>query len=403
MKYDLEKLLKENMNIQETPSQELQEKILYQEEEGISMRDNKKMIKFVPKAAAAALAVILATGGIAYAGTHLWNHYAADRFGVGKNEALKKELNEKGFAEQPQEKESKNNQVSVTDKDITVTLQQTLADEHSAYVCFEVKYGDQYHVVDEGVTEETEFGVARPAWTDFGVDYGEDINSELSYGGGGKKIIDDHTILYDYFLNTSENTFKDGRIKMSISAFQMDQEEGDPKTIVEDGKWDLAWDLSVGTEKRVYHLDQMLTLGENKVTLKDLTITPLSTKLTMENPDGVPLSKIGAVVKDTGDKPHVMDENGNLEVIRYVAASGEEEMDKVMKKLPKGEVFYPLDLYYLCLDGEDFDGVGGGISTTADDYLDEQFDKVLDLEKVTGARIGGQYIDLTDVSYDTKE
>ena len=53
MKYNLEELLKENMNIQETPSQELKERILYQEEEGISMRDKRKLLKFVPKVAAA--------------------------------------------------------------------------------------------------------------------------------------------------------------------------------------------------------------------------------------------------------------------------------------------------------------------------------------------------------------
>ena len=265
MKYDLEELLKENMNIQETPSQELKERILYQEEEGLSMRDKRKYFRFVPKAAVAAVAVILATGGIAYAGTSLWDHYVAESFGVAKNESLKKDLEEKGFVQQPQEE--KNNQVSVSDQDITVTVQQTLADEHAAYVSFEVKYGDQYQPVDEGVTEDSENGMAVPELS-FAMDYEKDVTYGLAYGSPRYKVIDDHTVQCGYFVTTTDdNTFKDGKLMMSISAFKM-YEEGmfeNPRYVAKDGKWDLSWDMSVGTEKRVYHLDQTVTFGEDKV------------------------------------------------------------------------------------------------------------------------------------------
>lgn len=402
MKYDLEELMKENMNIQETPSQELKERILYQEKGELTMRDKRKLMKFVPKVAAAAMAVVLATSGIVYAGTSLWNHYVAEDFGVAENDTLKKDLNEKGFAQQPQVTEKKKNQVFVTDQDITVSVQQTLADEHAAYVCFEIKYGDQYHVVDEGATENSDFGVAVPEWVDFQMDSGMD----LDYCGGLSKIIDDHTILYDYFLTTStmngKNTFKDGRIKMNISAFTMDKKKMDkkPKVIAKDGKWDLAWDLSIGTEKRVYHLDQTLTLGKDRVVLKDLTISPLSGKLTIENPDGVSISEIGAVIKDTGGDDVVLDENGNLKIIRYVRTGGMEHEDEIREKLPEGQMLCSLDTYALCMDGKDFDGMGG-ISFGDGDYLFAQFDKVLDMEKVTGIRVAGQYIDLTSVSYET--
>lgn len=399
MKYDLEELLKENMNIQETPSQELKERVLYQEEEGISMRDKRKYFKFVPKVAATGLAVVLATGGIAYAGTSLWDHYVAESFGVENNESLKKDLKKKGFAEQPQNEKKKNNLVSVTDKDITVTVQQTLADEHAAYVCFEVKFGDQYQPVGEGVTEDSEYGMAVPEDLSFEMDYGKDMGYGLAYGGVRSKVIDDHTILCDCFVNTIENyTFKDGIFKMSISAFMMKEEEwtDHPELIVKDGKWDLAWDLSVGTEKRVYHLDQTLTFGEDRVVLKDLTISPLSSTLTTESPDGVSLNEIGAVLKDPEGKCY-KEKIGDLEIIRYVRTDGME--DKVFKKLPKGQSLCLLDTYDLCLDGKDFDGMGGG-SSAGENYLSSHFDKVLNLDKVTGVRVGGQYIDLTSATYE---
>lgn len=239
MKYNLEDLLKENMNIQETPSQELRERILCQEKERLTMRNN--YFKYVPKVAVAALAVVLATGGIAYAGTRLWDHYVAEDFGVEKNVSLQKELNEKGFAQQPLvTAETEKKKISVTDKDITVTIQQTLADEHSAYVCYKIEYGDQYKAVDQGAAKHLDYGVAMP-WTEFQMDSGIPLN----YSGGVKKVIDDHTILYEYFITTSrmEDTLGEGMMKMSLSSFTKDSKKADasPKVVVKDGKWDLSW------------------------------------------------------------------------------------------------------------------------------------------------------------------
>lgn len=409
MKYNLEDLLKENMDIQERPSQELRDRILNQEKERWTMRNKNKYFKYVPKVAAAALAVVLATGGIAYAGTRLWDHYVAEDFGVAKNAKLQKELNEKGFAQQPQvTAEAKRKEISVTDKDITVTIQQTLADEHSAYVCYKIQYGDQYKAVDQDAAKHLDYGVAMP-WTEFQMDSGIPLN----YSGGVKKVIDDHTILYEYFITTSrmEDTLGEGMMKMSLSSFTKDSKKADasPEVVVKDGKWDLSWDLSVGTEKRVYRLDQTLTLGEYNIVLKDLTISPLSAKLTMENPEGVSLSDIGAVIRDTGEDDVDLREQN---VIRYVRTGSTKEEhieelntevtreDKVIKELKKGEMLANLDNFQLLLKGKDFKGTGG-MGSVDSECIYEQFDKVLDMEKVTGIRVAGKYIDLKSASFET--
>lgn len=409
MKYNLDDLLKENMDIQERPSQELRDRILNQEKERWTMRNKNKYFKYVPKVAAAALAVVLATGGIAYAGTRLWDHYVAEDFGVAKNAKLQKELNEKGFAQQPQvTAEAKRKEISVTDKDITVTIQQTLADEHSAYVCYKIQYGDQYKAVDQDAAKHLDYGVAMP-WTEFQMDSGIPLN----YSGGVKKLIDDHTILYEYFITTSrmEDTLGEGMMKMSLSSFTKDSKKADasPEVVVKDGKWDLSWDLSVGTEKRVYRLDQTLTLGEYNIVLKDLTISPLSAKLTMENPEGVSLSDIGAVIRDTGEDDVDLREQN---VIRYVRTGSTKEEhieelntevtreDKVIKELKKGEMLANLDNFQLLLKGKDFKGTGG-MGSVDSECIYEQFDKVLDMEKVTGIRVAGKYIDLKSASFET--
>ncbi len=394
MKYNLDDLLKENMDIQETPSQELRDRILNQEKERWAMRNKNKYFKYVPKVAAAALAVVLATGGIAYAGTRLWDHYVAEDFGVAKNAKLQKELNEKGFAQQPQVTAgAKRKEISVTDKDITVTIQQTLADEHSAYVCYKIQYGDQYKAVDQDAVKHPDYGIAMPR-TEFQMDSG----IPLDYSGGVKKVIDDHTILYEYFITTSkrEDNLQEGMMKMSLSSFEKDSMKADtsPEVIAKDGKWDLSWDLSVGTEKRVYHLDRTLTLGKDKVVIKDLTISPLSAELTMQNPDGVSLSEIGAVVRDTGDDEVEVDAKGNQKIIRYVGAGVIEE------ELKKGEMLVGMNDFQLCLKGKDFKGAGG-MGRESSHYIYKQFDKVLDMEKVTGIRVAGKYIDLKSASFET--
>ncbi|MDE6850894.1 MAG: DUF4179 domain-containing protein [Lachnospiraceae bacterium] len=399
MKYDFEELMQENMNIQETPSEELKERILYYDKGDKTMRDKRKYWRYVPRMAAAALAAVVVTSGMAYAGSNLWNHFVAEDFGVAEDSALMKDLNDKGYAQQPQVTEVNHDQISVTDKDITVTLQQTLADEHSAYVCFEVKYGDQYHVVDGGVTEISDTGLARPEWVTFQMDSGISLN----YSGSVYKIKDDHTILYHYFLTTSrmEDTLQGGKIHMSMSSFAVDNKKCDdaPTVIAEDGNWDLAWDLSVGTEKRVYHLDKTLNLGKYRIVLKDLEVSPLSANLTMQCPDDASLSEICAVVRDRGDVEDELDENGDVKIIRYVHTGGEEYVDSIMEKLPKGQTLRFLDSFSFCLGDKEFEGMGGmGIGEKNSLY--EQFNQVLDFEKMTGIRVAGKYIDLQSVPYD---
>lgn len=413
MKYDFEELMKENMNIQESPSEDLNERILHYDREESVMSKKRNYRKHIPKIAAAALTVVLLSGGIAYASSGLWNHFVAKDFGVEEDHEIMKDMNEKGFAQQPQAMDTKGDLLSVTDKDITVTLKQTLADEAGVYVCFEVKYGEQYRTMEDWARKDAakgiipDYDILEPEWTDFQLDSGMKMN----YSGGISKIVDEHTILYEFFLTTvdAKDSFKDSVMTMSISSFMMMHEKCDahPEIIVKDGKWDLSWDLSVGTEKRVYHLDRTLTLGEDHVTLKDLEVTPLSCNLTLEYPDGVALNEIGAVVdydrdrlQTLADLENLLDEHGDMKVLRYLRTGGEEGEDRIMEELPKEQTFLTLDSLYFRLEDKDFDGIGG-MGMNGEKNLFRQFDKILDLEEVRGVRIAGKYIDLTDLAYET--
>lgn len=77
-------------------------------------------------------------------------------------------------------------------------------DENSVYVCFEVKYGEQYQAVEEWAMKDSadgiiaDYGVMEPERTDFQLDSGERMN----YSGGISRIVDEHTILHEFFLTT---------------------------------------------------------------------------------------------------------------------------------------------------------------------------------------------------------
>lgn len=407
MKYDFEDLMKENMKRKDKPSDELNRRVLdkHNSREVYNMRRKQKTKRggwqHFPKVAAIAAALLLATGGVTYAATSLWNwnRDVAEEFGVKGDKEAMESLSKEGFAQQPADATAGNDIVSVTDKDIEVKVLQTLADEHSAYIYFEVHYGEKYHVVKKGATATSDTGVTAPM-----VHFTTHQGDALDYCGGISKIKDDHTITYEYFLQTSgmKECLTGKKINMSIQKFTMDQEKADPrpKVIARGGNWDLSWDLASGTTKRVYHLNRDLKLGKYRIALKDLEITPLSCHLTFRCPDGVCLYEIMAVVEDRGDVPQKTDKKGNIEIIRYVKTGGMEGEDEVMAGLPDGQTLYCLDTAALFVNGKEFHGDGGmGLSGKNDIY--NQFDKVLDLNRVNGCQIAGKYIDLEDCTYET--
>lgn len=65
-----------------------------------------------------------------------------------------------------------------------------------------------------------------------------------------------------------------------------------------------------------------------------------------------------------------------------------------------GEMLANLDNFQLLLKGKDFKGTGG-MGSVDSECIYEQFDKVLDMEKVTGIRVAGKYIDLKSASFET--
>lgn len=400
MKYDFEELMRETMESRETPSEELNQRTIQRVRSG-EAAGRRRYLRF-SKAAAAVLGAILLTGGVTLAATQLWNKDVAEDYGVAGDERTMTELNDKGFAGMPEETAGHEEPVQATDQDITVKVLQTLADEHSAYVYFEVDYGKKYAAVEKGSTELSDFGVAMPT-----VRFTMDSGDVLSYCGGIAKIKNDRRVTYAYELSLQEGSLKDQEIHMEIRKFTKDTEKADahPVTVAK-GNWSLDWRLSVGTEKRIYELNRELDLGGTHFTVKRFTVTPLSYEVEIEETDGVPLSNMIGVVGTDKEGEVKTDKEGNFKVLRYVNIGGRPQMeDEIYAKLPKNQTTCCLDTVSAFYFGKEmFDGYGGMGGYTTDNGSSREygmFTKVLKLDRLTGIRVAGRYISLEGCPYET--
>lgn len=401
MKYDLEEMLRKKDDIK--PSKELDQAVLQSIEEGMNMKEkSNRFLTRTGKIAAAFLAGIITTGGIAYAASHLWNQDVAKQFGVNNKEKTMQDLNNQGFADIPTS--TKKTPLEVEKEGIKVKVLQTLADEQSAFIYLQVEYGDQYKVIDKEIktypyTDIADSNISQPASIYFTLNGSDE---SLSYSYETKEIKDKNTVTYCCQLLSDGQSFKNAKINMLIRNFDVWKTDvAYPMSVAVDD-WNLSWNLSTGTNKRVYTLNKKLTIKDTSVTLKSFELSPLSCKLTIDAQDYDKLQRIGAIIKSTGEHPKT-DKNGNYIIVRYVDLFDNTQEPK------EDEGLVPLDdLSHLYLGNKPFDGLGGGTENASGNnspaktiVTQSAFSKVLDVDKVTAFRYAGQLVNLKDYDYKT--
>lgn len=325
--------------------------------------------------AAASLAAVLVAGAGVYAATQIWDNNVANEFNVADKPEKMKEMSEKGFSQYMKDvdkaKGDDNNVLSVTDKDITVDVVQTLADRHCIYVYFEAEFGDKYTPVTEGQTEVSDTGIAYP---EVKFDTGD---VTLNWSGGIAKIINNHKIAYEYYFETADlsQSLDDIEFEMNISKFTVDRVKCDPKPeVLAEGTWNFKWDLSHGTEKRIYTIDKKVNIQGFDFKLKTLEISPLSYYIVAE-----------------------ADGWNEKDLKRYKKLNAEDGINVVITGLE--------------LDDSVFKGFGGMGAMGTGESLEPvilteftQFDEILDLEQLKGIVFPeGQEVSLEDCSYSVAE
>lgn len=345
----------------------VQENFTGKEEDIVNKRGKKTAWR--TRIAAASLAAVLVVSGGAYAATQLWNSNVAEKFEVADNPEKMKEMSEKNFAQHMENTEKEDSVLSATDKDITVNVVQTLADRNSAYIYFEAEFGDQYTPVKKGQTKISDTGIAFA-----GVNFdtgGVDVN----WSGGIAKIVNDHKIAYEYYFETAglSKSLEDTEFGINIGKFEVDKVKCDPKPeVIAEGKWELKWNLSCGTESRIYTINKTVNIDGLNFKLKTLEISPLSYTLTAE-----------------------ADEWNKKDLRRYKKLNAEDGINVVITGLKLNDSVF-----------KGFGGmgmirvVGNKEPITLTEF--SQFDKILDLDQLKGiVCVGGQKISLEDCSYST--
>lgn len=321
----------------------------------------------------AALAAIIITGTVVYAATEMWDINVAKKTGVSDKPEIREKMSNEGFSQYTGDDKIN---YSVTDKDITVSVIQTLADRYCADIYIEADFGSKYitegNLLDFGGIE-AEVGSIEPEVV-FKCN-GKVLDRAIL--NGVSKVVNNHKAVYRYQAGYygMEELPEDAEISMQIDNFVA--HKGERKgyyKVVTDGNWDIKWKLSFGTERRIYNLDHKIKTMDMNFKLKEFDVSPLSYSILLEE-DG------------------------------WTAEEREQ-----FKKCHKNNAGIVLPVKGITTGYSSF--MSGGICYLVVDENKEgklfiregnQFGQILDLEKITGISIYNnnivEYISLEDCTY----
>lgn len=374
----------------------------------------KKKTSVVRKIAAAAICVILAGGGLTYAASQYWNENVMDDLGL-KDDKDKRAYIEKGGYVSTLDESDKEEKLSDTDKDITVEVQQVIADQNNMYVYIKATFGEKYDKYKLYKKIKKEY-YPNPDM-DMQV-YDADTGEENSYTFHGDQVLlkelpKDRSVLYRYSF---KGNFDNKNVKLKIKGFyfnnSMDKEENNEDAY--EGNWEVSFKPSVGKDTYVYHIDKEFCVKGYQLKLKTLKVTPLSYFMELEADEEETWVKLGqliGVVKLLQNNRKILiqnnvvtDKDGNYVFYDWVT---QKECYRWNNNLEKYREEYGYEPYYLLMGVELYQGKQwlptqeyGNIEQEKNSYFGT-FDSPIDVEKkITGIRYAGQWIDLSDCKYE---
>ena len=247
-------------------------------------------------AAAAAVAILL-VGSITVLAT-VYTHWSRGiSAGYQITGEQKEEAQQNGLASNPAQTSNENNVISASDKGITVAVEQTVADENTATLAFQVTgyeladgmtpYFDEIWIELDGETASN--------W-DAGFYNGLTSGTEAFYDDGTPYEYDDQGLLkmhyadetgaLEYQINMrNAGLVEGGYVGKEIAVHFRTLGSSDQFTATEqsnlvDGSWDLNWTLEGSEADRHETLDA--AIGDTGVTLVAADISPLSFSATVE-------------------------------------------------------------------------------------------------------------------------
>lgn len=403
MSNQLEQLLRDELQEKHKAPKTSSEQVLQMIKESGSMKKEKTNIrKSATKVAVAILAVGLAGGGVTYAANTLLDGGVAKLLGISKDVETKGRLEQEGFVT--------DSSLSATDGGITLTLANVVADEKCLKVFMDVSVDDRYKnftMTKKNWSEKYQKWIYFPNISFVGDEFSNEdafrfTNANVSYFDSGAEAEGENKV---YFEGSFMGDFsEDSVLDINFKELYLECEDGSVLTV--HGEWNFSTNVSVGTTTGVYEINQTIPVGDYKLEVERLEVTPLRSKLYFKSTqDWMELNRLeGKVELDpkTGDLK--CDENGEYEILSM------RNYDENANKKPDYDTmkyaYIPLataPMYYL--DGESIMqsmGEGGqmeGNSRVVDTQWDRPISKLGQLEKIV---IAGKCIDLTKCEYSEK-
>jgi hypothetical protein len=312
---------------------------------------------YMKKVIAATLVFVIAVSSLTYAGMRLWDFDVAEKFGVLNDNTKMQDLADEKFSSYMGGNQEKS--LSVSDQGITVEAIQTLCDERYGYIYFTVDFGDTYQVKEDEIPlPDIEFSTS-------------DKKMDLNGGVSKEKVYNDHKVGYSSYISPvdEEQTMKEIKIIMTISRFYNGSYDEATNTyndtVVAKGNWCLSWELSTGTQKRLYEVNQMITYEGLQFKIKEFEISPLSCMVTTEVMDKDSYETFLSEKKNIGLTSLYLGVKKTGHIGSSIIYSMTDETTSIIEKM--------------------------------------QFDKVMDLDTVTGFCYGDTKIDLTKLEYTSEE
>lgn len=400
MKYDLEELIKKDMTIEENTPKELSELVRKMMKEGVPVEKEARNKKAkVVKAATVILAAVLATGGVAYAATCIWNPKVAEIIGIDGNQKVMREMEQQGFVDGPLSTSMDNGQVySATDKDITVEVLQTIADGDYTQVYLQASFGEKYTILEDKINKVTGNKLPKIRIGDSKVTCSD--GKEFSAAGNVEEVVDEHTVILHYEF---AHNFSDCGVELSIYSFVCNSLDKNVSNTVAKGNWTLKWNPSQGTTKGVYRLNRDIDINGYTITLDRLEVTPVSYTLYIKDTkDWRTLFHMeGAVKRLKGEKLN-RDKNGNL-IFDYLIKDTEAS-EKENKLSKEGYDFYAFDNMLAWAGDEQIRQGSENVEMCAPEGNDcaeikGTWDNAAGYKKLTKICFGGQYINMDEYKY----
>lgn len=292
----LDEILYDSLKVEELPDQNLNRQIFEKWSKEEKTMKQKRKLHFQSYAAkvAAVLVLVALTAGTVTVGAiylHKWSKSLGE--GLISSKEKQKQLEEGGYADFKE--------ITKTVNGVTISLEQSLADDNLGYIAFKVKgLENKEGMIPQFSNTVVQVEGTEPDWS--GKFYNNIVvnkGGSISYSDGSKVEYDandtakgrymdkDGNLEYTVMIRMndsleekfvpSKNKLIGKKIHMELSDLSYGNEKGEIQT-VKKGTWVFDWTLKGKAESVEKQADQKV--GSSAVTITNVKMTPLSVSIT---------------------------------------------------------------------------------------------------------------------------